>query len=108
MTLTWVSRIPALGDEAAWSGKTDLVAVCLGLVHVPWASYNLSDIIRINMKLLNYSIPNDNKIITEMSYYMNCWHGGLINISCCSEIQIELSGFERWSGSLCHVLEQDT
>ena len=43
VTLTWVSRIPALGEEAVWSGSIDLAAVCLGLVHVPLASCNLDD-----------------------------------------------------------------
>lgn len=86
MILIWVFRIFVLGDEVVWSGKIDLVVVCFGLVYVLWVSYNLSDIIRINMKFLNYSILNDNKIIIEMLYYMNCWYGGLINISCCLEI----------------------
>lgn len=61
--LIWVFRIFVLGDEVVWSGKIDLAVVCFGLVYVLWVSYNLSDIIRINMKFLNYCILNDNKII---------------------------------------------
>lgn len=43
VTVTLVSRIPVSGNEAVWLGIVDLVAVCLVLVHVPLASYNLND-----------------------------------------------------------------
>ena len=54
VTVTLVSRIPVLGIEAVWSGTVDLVAVCLVLVHFPLASYNLIDIICVNLKPLRF------------------------------------------------------
>ena len=50
VTLTLVSRIPVLGDEAVWLGIVDLVAVCLVSVHGQLAAVKQQSMLTENVE----------------------------------------------------------